>query len=578
LLNTQYFRNQVQRDLKDNLQLALGELAKVEVLRDHDRLAEVEAKGLEKALDGWNSLNDRKTHFVFIDYINGEYLVQARQYDGLTGLASPVVRKKRIDDRQLVARTAALMIDEDFGLVGTIPENSQGEQVEMILKGGGLGVPLDHCVAKGEVFALALIGRSVGGVQRSARQPWTLVQAEGATKNGILPCRILHRYDPPLPRGPGIIGYRCLKLGTTKAPLRLRVVADKIGTPLNALQVSISRQAGSATDTEGQATNTDGLIKTVKEYDHVAFIRIKNKGELLTPTIPVEILGDRIVACDVKLQPKDEQRGQLFARRDRWIGRINESLAIAYTLGKELNETVDQSRDAAKEKARSGLELLGETIGNLQTELSGLRKEEQATGVALQLDEGEQRLKDLEAVRLKIQGFLTKLGEIIKDEQDPKRQRWEAQVLKAKSLEFEAEYDRALDLYDKVLQEAGDDKLKRYVQNLKEEWKPKSDQHKEARKFIYSTWPKLRSAIALKDKLAEVRKAFETCRDAGDRLTPRKLKLTNVLHAENLAQEVNSIRPGEREDDAQIAKAIIEVSEQLTKLNKEVEDFLGPAK
>src|SRR5205807_1905114 len=51
---TNVFQDQVQRELRDNLQAALGDLAKVEVVRNHPRLEEVEAKGLQHALDGWN--------------------------------------------------------------------------------------------------------------------------------------------------------------------------------------------------------------------------------------------------------------------------------------------------------------------------------------------------------------------------------------------------------------------------------------------------------------------------------------------------------------------------------------------
>src|SRR5437660_9734084 len=43
---TDVFQTQVQRELRDSLQAALGDLARVEVLRDHPRLQEVKQKGL----------------------------------------------------------------------------------------------------------------------------------------------------------------------------------------------------------------------------------------------------------------------------------------------------------------------------------------------------------------------------------------------------------------------------------------------------------------------------------------------------------------------------------------------------
>src|SRR5438132_7806659 len=63
---TDVFQKQVQRELQDSLQAALGDLAKVEVARNHPRLDEVEAKGLQHALDSWNFINDTKIQFVFI--------------------------------------------------------------------------------------------------------------------------------------------------------------------------------------------------------------------------------------------------------------------------------------------------------------------------------------------------------------------------------------------------------------------------------------------------------------------------------------------------------------------------------
>ena len=55
-----------------------------------------------------------KIHFVLIDFVHGQYEISARQYDGTTGLASPVVRQAQTGDRLLVAREAALLVYRDF--------------------------------------------------------------------------------------------------------------------------------------------------------------------------------------------------------------------------------------------------------------------------------------------------------------------------------------------------------------------------------------------------------------------------------------------------------------------------------
>src|SRR5262249_8185599 len=51
-LLTPVFQDQVLRELRDSLQAAMGDLTNVEVLRDHPLLKEIEARGLQRALDG----------------------------------------------------------------------------------------------------------------------------------------------------------------------------------------------------------------------------------------------------------------------------------------------------------------------------------------------------------------------------------------------------------------------------------------------------------------------------------------------------------------------------------------------
>ena len=176
-LLTPVFQQKMQRELRDSLQASLGRLARVEVVRDHPRLKEVESKGLKHAMDGWNFVDESKLHFLLVSYANGRYEIQARQYDAFTGLASPVVRRKSIPDPQLVARNAALLIDQDFGLTGTLAPVSGDnvDKVEVTLKGGELGIPLDRWLKKGDVMAVSQIvdqgmGRSGGGRRGGPRR------------------------------------------------------------------------------------------------------------------------------------------------------------------------------------------------------------------------------------------------------------------------------------------------------------------------------------------------------------------------------------------------------------------------
>src|SRR5262249_45167336 len=137
-LLTEVFREQVRRELGDGLQAALGELARVEVVTQHPRLADVLERGLGRSLDGWRERSDVKTHFVLLDRSGVHYEVRARQYDGTVGVPSPVVRHDRTRDRAFVAKAAAQLIQHDFGAVGTVRTEPKDGVVEVELRGGGL--------------------------------------------------------------------------------------------------------------------------------------------------------------------------------------------------------------------------------------------------------------------------------------------------------------------------------------------------------------------------------------------------------------------------------------------------------
>src|SRR5207302_275911 len=117
--------------------------------------------------------------------------------------------------------------------------------VQVALKGGGLGLPLERWIKKDDVFAVAKIVQSSqlgGSGLESSRVEWTLLQVREAPREGICICQLWNRYKNPLARGQDVVGFRCLKLWTTEAPLRLRLVRDKkTGLPLTGFTVRVSR-------------------------------------------------------------------------------------------------------------------------------------------------------------------------------------------------------------------------------------------------------------------------------------------------------------------------------------------------
>src|SRR5262249_54315895 len=185
-LLTDVFKDQVERELRDGLRAAFGDLATVDVVRQHPKLEGIEEKGLGPILDAWKDVNDIKTHFILIDFAAGHYELMARQPDGYTGQASPMIRRERTPDRYFVARTAALLINRDLGLVGTVVDKGEGgHPVRLALKGAGLKVPLDRWVKKGDVFAISRVRQGSGGL-KGDRVQWALLQMqEGPDAAGV---------------------------------------------------------------------------------------------------------------------------------------------------------------------------------------------------------------------------------------------------------------------------------------------------------------------------------------------------------------------------------------------------------
>jgi hypothetical protein len=573
-LLTPLFLDQVERDLRDILQTELGALARVEVARTHPLLKEVRSKGLDLALKNYRRLSEDKTHFVRIDFTGGRYEIQARQHDGLTGLSSPLVRRAATDDRLLVARTAALVVKQDFGLVGTVTRVS-GSKVTVALKGGELGVRLTDWVEPTEVFAVAQIARGSRG-RRSVPMEWALLQVTSAPQNGVCSCQFYHRFkrDTLADQG-GVLGYRCLKLGTLRgAPLRMRFLDFKTHAPLDSLQVHVS-STGFDAAAKKLATNREGLIsRTEDTYSHVAFVRVLSAGKVRA-SIPVAMLSNRTVDCLISISAQAEEEGEKELRRDRWVRRIFDSLRVAADRVTRLNELgkKNQVREAFVE-AKEGLDNLNADLKSLKEERDRLRQEG-----GLDLREGEQGLEELQKRQKELSPFVVKLGKIVKDVKDPRQLKMLNMIEQARLLETQAEFGQALKLYDEILEaNPKEAKIRKRYVALERAWEIKNKPHKEARAYIYETWPTLSDPVALKKGLEKVRDAFTICARYHDALSPQKILQANLKHTDTLKKRFDTLQPKTREDDRKVAEVIAKVAAELKELHQEVTAYLKKEK
>jgi hypothetical protein len=495
-LLTDVFRERVSRELRVGMQAALGELARVTVVHEHPRLKDVLRYGLDRALDGWAERNGVKTHFVLIDYSGVQYEIQARQHDGITGRPSRVVRRDHTRDRDFVAKAAALLVARDFGMVGTVvSEPDAREMVRVELKAGALG-SLARWVRKGQVFEIIPPGGT-------AALDWALLQVEEAPSEesrGPCTCRLWHRY-----RLGSLTGHRCLLLGTTKAPLRVRFVQEKVRgvrTPLDATLTVAARHTGFQGEDQTRLTGHTAEAGWVRWNPHepgrdvfedVAFVSVTGGMKAPLPQVPVAVVDDKPVIIPVVVT--GESSGLFASRRAIWERNVADSLLVQINLFNEIQELTSKPDGQAQalEKARAGLSRTRADIKSLKDERGELAREAARPGGGPFIPaREEQRLKELERGEDQLTRFVSRQEEILRDESDPKKREARRQVERGRLLEQEGEAGKAIAVYEKALKDGLDSaELRAHLEDLKKRWTPADDKHAEARAFIYKVWPGL---------------------------------------------------------------------------------------
>jgi tetratricopeptide (TPR) repeat protein len=568
---TEALQKRLEREIREDLELTYGPLARVEVVRWHPLLSEVLTRGLQQALDGWEELSDRKTHFLLLDYAGGYYELQARQHDGLTGQNSPVVRRDRVADRRRIARRAARLIDRDFGLVGTVEKS--GDEVRLLLRGGDLGVSLQPWLRPGDVFAVVRLTKE-GENRRATRLPWALLQAVEEPRQGMCRCRFYHRFTTTSLDEPNVLGYRALRLTTITAPARLRFLDETSGQPLDHLQVHLAATEADSKVRE-MTTNRDGLVVSKEPFANLVFVRVFS-GSTLKARFLVELVDDRTVVCRLRMDSQADALDSLEFRKELWLRRIYDNLLVAADRVSDLNEQLKKSLESTLAGAREGLKELNEELAALDQEHDQLVSEKTRNRLGqFDLREGEQRLEDLRERQKELEKFVNRIDSAIRDSRSDRDKGLVKLLESASLLEARAEYAKAIVLYRRVLQVAPDQlKVQERLEKLETAWKPRSEEHAKAREFIYNVWPDPDLA-KLKARLPEVKKAFAICRQNGDRLTPRKLLMVNVVHAANLKKRVAILLKREDSEDSRVeARTITQVIAALRQLHGEVTAYL----
>lgn len=576
-LLTDVLRKRIQRDLHDGFQAALADMGHVRVTDQHPRLEDVLKRGLQRSLDDWKDRDDKKTHFVLIDYSGVHYEIQTRQYDGTIVRASPVVRYDRTRDRDFIAKAAALLIKKDFGVLGTVRTETDEatKTVTIELRGGALG-DMTRWVKKDDVFALA---PPEGGSPRALQ--WSLLQVEQApaeeSRDGVCVCRFFHRY-----RVPNIAGYRCIKLGTVQAPLRIHWMQQMPGGRLKPLDQRLTvdiRRNGfdgeeaskleKGSDINGFLESVDGKGKIVL-FNNVAFVRVVAGPVDPKPQVPIALYDDQPVFVDVNTSKGFDS---LFSMRmSDWQTRVGESVQLQAKLFTTLEKLSANPVNRAEiiAVATSGKNRAQKDHDDLLKERNDLLKVKKDLKTPIE----DRRLQDLEKYQQVLGEFIEQQKKIEETENDPKQKKWLSEIGRAKLLEKELEFGKAIEIYEAILKDGYENAdLNKHVEKLRKDWEPRTKEHAEARGFIYRVWPTLHIS-RLEEKIQAAKDAFQKCKNADDLISIRKLLKGTEGHADQLRKKLEELRPDLIIEDEKEAQQYKKVSDQIAKLGEEIQEYM----
>ncbi len=457
-LLTPDFRDRLRRDILAALQPGLGALGTVEVIdladlardRWEPLWQQFEDKGFA-ALDAPRDLTGAKTHFLKVEHRDGKIHLESRQYDGFTGLSSPLVRAQSTRSPELVGRTAGLMLDRDFGLVGTVvPTAGKPDEAKILLRGAALG-PVKDFVQTGDVFAVAAVrktnrpappplrtatGKIIAPPPGSVPPPgltstprdFTLLKVVEVAADGSCRCVVLTRYAIAMPATGGVVGYRAMKLGTVKAPVAVRLMSGEGVVYKTASNVSVratDSDFAAAPDAKAVCTfdNATAQFRTQRPLANVAYITVTT-GPTQAKAFPVPILSAEPITIPFDINPDKERRADferavLAASSAAADARLGQSVcfeAVAKLIEKQKNGEALARAKNGFDAADAAIKGLGDEYARLEEEAKGVEK---AAGVDVLLAKIKQNLDALKVYNAQLGEHVKKIGEVVARENDP---------------------------------------------------------------------------------------------------------------------------------------------------------------
>jgi hypothetical protein len=599
------FRDQLGREIRAALQGAAGPVAAVEVV-DLAVIPPDEWEPLWKqfAEKGWAALEPEltrpltgvKTHFLRIDYRDGQFYLEAKQHDGTTGLPTPVLRKQTVRSADMVARRAGMMLEPDFCPTGTVDFNPDAQDfVKVTLRGSAIG-PLDRYVRLGGIFTVSIIreyqkprgprAENAGPVLKGffgLPQEYTLLKVVEPIRDGAVRCQVLTRWQTPFGRDwKRVAAIRCLMLPTVDSPVRLRLVG-RDGTPHargTLLQVA-------ATDSDFTAKPgpqdsfefRDGLYRSGRPFGQVACVQI-TLGAGRPSVFPVPVLGADPVTIKFEIKPEDEERAIFEAVCTDLRGRVADAALAQKALAEEMNRLIDERKNKdALARAEAGHAGTETAIKALSDELKRTEEDPKAkqTVAAEILRQCGERLAQMAGFQVKLANRITDLKKVVAESKDPIRVLKEFKerdlAERIKECIARGDVDDALRAYDDlIVLRPTEQELKDQRERLLSEWTPKDEEHRKARE-AFKAWTQAKTAAEYKEAAGPMGSAAEVFYRKQDKHGLRKL--LNLLEpAQAALKALTEKADSNTEDGAQALKDIEAVHKQVREIDENARALL----
>jgi hypothetical protein len=538
-----------------------------------------------------------------VDYRDGAYHLEARLYDGFSGLTAPPVRRQAVRAPELVGRAAGLLVGRDFGPVGTVePVEGNADAATIRFRAGTAG-PLDRLVKVGDVFAVSRVTRTTrpappavrtatgklvapppGSVPppalAAAPREDTYLRVTAPPKDGVAPCAVFSKYQTPFPKDAA--GYRCLKLATVRSPVAVRLVNPSAGAAAGAPTSAANVRASDRGFTSGKGDPrdyfnvADGVYRSPRPLDGLALVTVA-LGATREARFPVPVFGPEPVGLPFSVDARDEEKAAYERAVLAVSGRAADARLAQNAAFDAIGKLIKERRnDEALAQARAASASAEASAAAVADEVKALRgrpnppagAEELLAAVERQVAAVREtnttqlnpRIKDLEAVVARANSPASVAREV------------QAQALsvRLRGLVEGGEIDEALAAYDQLLTLVGNNPdVKGQRDRLAEEWKTKSEEHARAREYLLKTWPAAATAADLKESLARVRTSVDVLKAVGDRHALRRFgRLLAGVPA-----KVQELARGLENSPADLV-ALQETAGVLGRLDQEVVEFL----